>query len=132
MLVSVSRRLPNLLHQQRLYPAADAAITSDKQALLPGQTATFANYSSFFGGINGIMVDVQGLAGTPTATDFVLRVGNDSNPDAWAAALALAAVTVRPSAGVGGWARIELTCVVWLAGCSESLKSVIELGVLQR
>ena len=40
--------------------ADDAAIATDKQALLPGGTATFANYTSYSRGINGIMVDVAG------------------------------------------------------------------------
>src|SRR4029450_12059139 len=35
----------------------DAAIATDKQALLSGQTATFANVSSYSRGINGIMFD---------------------------------------------------------------------------
>ena len=39
----------------------DNAIATDKQALLPGQTATFANYTSYSQGINGIMVDIAGL-----------------------------------------------------------------------
>jgi len=44
-----------------------------KQALLPGQTATFLNYTSYSLGINGIMVDVAGLANPAgmDPTDFV-------------------------------------------------------------
>src|SRR5690349_13924748 len=38
----------------------DAAVASDKQALLPGDTATFENYTSYSKGINGIIVDVSG------------------------------------------------------------------------
>ena len=34
----------------------DNAIATDKTALLPGQAATFANYSSYTDGLNGIMV----------------------------------------------------------------------------
>ncbi|MGA2060941.1 MAG: hypothetical protein ABSG67_10700, partial [Thermoguttaceae bacterium] len=47
------------------------AIATDKTALLPGQTATFANYTSYSLGINGIIVDIQGLAnaGSLTAAD---------------------------------------------------------------
>ena len=37
----------------------DNAIAADKAALLPGQTATFANYTSYSHGINGIMVDIK-------------------------------------------------------------------------
>src|SRR5205085_11330617 len=61
----------------------DGAIAPDKVALLPGGTATFANYTSYYRGINGIMVDVAGLAGTPTAGDFTFRIGNDDSPGAW-------------------------------------------------
>ena len=46
--------------------ADDQAIATDKTALLPGETATFANYTSYSLGINGIMVDVADLAGEPT------------------------------------------------------------------
>ena len=40
--------------------ADDAAIATDKSALLPGAAATLANYTSYTRGINGIMVDVAG------------------------------------------------------------------------
>jgi hypothetical protein len=58
-------------------PADDAAIAPDKQALLPGQTADFANYTSYSRGINGIMVDIAGLPEevTLTAADFAFRMG---------------------------------------------------------
>ena len=37
----------------------DNAIAADKQALLPGQNAAFANYTNYDHGINGIMVDIS-------------------------------------------------------------------------
>ena len=53
-------------------PAANAnddhAIASDKTPLLPGGTGGFANYTSYSDGINGIMVDIDGLPGTPTSS----------------------------------------------------------------
>ena len=58
----------------------DAAIATDKQALRAGQKATFANYTSYSHGINGLMIDVQNLGGTPTASDFVFRMGNTTTP----------------------------------------------------
>lgn len=88
----------------------DAAIATDKTALLPGGKATFANYTSYSRGINGIMVDVAGLSGTPTAADFAFRVGNSSNPDSWVAAPAPTSITVRRGAGVGGSDRVT---IVW-------------------
>src|SRR5205085_4800466 len=45
--------------------ADDNAIAPDKTALLPGQAATFANYTSYTKGINGVMVDLPNLPATP-------------------------------------------------------------------
>src|SRR5438105_3940200 len=50
--------------------ADDAAIAPDKRALLPGGHGAFQNYTSYSRGLNGIMVDVQGLSGAPDASDF--------------------------------------------------------------
>src|SRR5207248_11258177 len=87
----------------------DNAIATDKQALLPGGTATFANYTSYSNGINGIMVDVASLAGSPTASDFSFRVGNTNTPASWTTAPAPSKVVARPGAGAGGSTRIEIT-----------------------
>ena len=56
----------------------DNAIATDKTALLPGQTATFANYTSYSRGINGIMVDIlyPENPGGINAADFQFKVGN--------------------------------------------------------
>lgn len=88
----------------------DNAIATDKQALLPGQTATFANYTSFTDGINGIMIDILGLpASTLTAADFSFLVGNTSSTATWTTAPAPQSITVRSGAGADGSARIEIT-----------------------
>jgi fibronectin type 3 domain-containing protein len=87
----------------------DAAIAPDKQALLPGQASTFANFTNYSRGINGIMVDIADLAGTPTASDFSFLVGDNTNPSTWTAAPAPASVLVRPGAGVLGSTRVEVT-----------------------
>jgi len=88
--------------------ADDAAIATDKQALLPGQTASFANYTSYWRGINGVMVDIENLPGTPTAFDLYYNVGNDDNPDGWPCAPTPTSVTVRHGAGVGGSDRVTI------------------------
>ncbi|MDW8373953.1 MAG: hypothetical protein RMM29_09950, partial [Planctomycetota bacterium] len=85
----------------------DRAIAPDKQPLLPGGTASFANYTSYSKGINGLMVDIQGLPGAPLPADFVGTVGNSDTSASWAAAPA-PSVSVRPGAGVGGAARVTL------------------------
>ncbi len=89
--------------------ADDAAVATDKQALLPGQTATFANYTSYSKGINGVMIDLDDLAGTPTLSDFVFKVGNSNDPGTWSNAPApLYPPAVRVGAGTNGSTRITL------------------------
>ena len=91
----------------------DSAIASDKQALLPGQTATFANYTSYSRGINGIMIDIAGLAGAPTVDDFAFKVGNNNDPTTWAQASLPTSITVRKGAGIDGSDRITLIWPNW-------------------
>ncbi|MDP6637593.1 MAG: lamin tail domain-containing protein, partial [Phycisphaerae bacterium] len=90
----------------------DDAIASDKTALLAGQTAGFANYTSYSRGINGIMVDIDGMTGTPDASDFIIKVNASDDPDTWSAG-PTPTVTVRPGEGVGGSDRVTL---VWPDG----------------
>jgi hypothetical protein len=70
------------------------AIATDKSALSPGQTATFANVSSYSDGINGILIDFGNeTAGvTFTASDFAFAVGNNNTPVSWATAPAPMAI----------------------------------------
>ena len=87
--------------------ADDGAIASDKVALLPGQAATFANYTGFALGINGVMVDMVGLTGALGTGDFSFATGS---PDAatWTDA-PVPSLSVRPGAGVGGADRVTFT-----------------------
>ncbi|MGA2621198.1 MAG: right-handed parallel beta-helix repeat-containing protein [Thermoguttaceae bacterium] len=91
----------------------DDAIAPDKTALLPGQTAGFANYTTYTCGINGVMVDLANLCYPPTLDDFQFRLGNSSDPATWAALSTLPAMTVRWAEGLGGSDRISL---VWPDG----------------
>ena len=90
--------------------ADDAAIADDKRALLPGQTAVFANYTSYRGGINGVMVDIIGLAAAPTVEDFEFHVGNDDDPAGWTPVADEPAISVRPGEGIGGSDRVT---IIW-------------------
>jgi hypothetical protein len=124
----------------------DNAIASDKVALRPGQSATFANYTSYTQGINGIMVDLQG-AGTHTSitlanilNDFTFKVGNNASPGTWANAPSPIAVTVRTNVNsarngagtVSGSDRVEL---IWLNGAIQQewleviVKATVDTGL---
>jgi hypothetical protein len=67
---------------------AENANVTDKTALAPGHTGTFANVSSYADGINGILIDFGNEAAgvTFTASDFAFAVGNNSTPSTWGAA----------------------------------------------
>ena len=89
--------------------ADDAARAENKFALLPGDgPADFTNYTSYSKGINGIMIDANSLSGTPAASDFSFRVGNDSNPGLWAPLAVTPSVSVRAGAGTSSSDRITL------------------------
>ena len=91
----------------------DAAIATDKQALLNGQKATFANYTSYSRGINGIMIDIADLADPAglSVADFEFRTGNNNNPAGWSLLAldpSLITVAVRPGEGVDGSDRVTI------------------------
>ncbi len=88
--------------------ADDASIAADKMALRPGQTATFANYTSYSRGVNGIMLDIDHLVGTPSAGDFAFEVGNTSNLNRWTTLAVTPTVAVRSGVGVGGSDRVSV------------------------
>ncbi len=63
----------------------DLAIATDKRPLLPGESGSFANYTSYSRGINGVMVDI---GNHPAATeislsDFEFHVGRHSDVSNW-------------------------------------------------
>jgi beta-glucanase (GH16 family) len=90
----------------------DLAVATEKAALLPGQTATFGNVTSYSRGINGVMVDVLGLptsTNSVTADAFDFKAGIGGDPASWQDAPAPSSVTVRRGAGLGGSDRVTLT-----------------------
>jgi hypothetical protein len=89
--------------------ADDDAIALDKFALLPGDNAIFTNYTTYDRGINGVMVDIDKLSGTPTAADFEFRIGNDDSPEDWALASTPLEVSVRRGAGFAKSDRVTFT-----------------------
>ena len=57
-----------------------AAIATNKTALLPGEVASFINYTSYSKGINGVIVDIANMPSLPRRHDFTFKVGNVSDP----------------------------------------------------
>jgi len=87
------------------------AIAPDKQALLPGETATFANYTSYSRGINSIMIDIENLpVDSLSASDFEFKVGNRTTPDTWPLAPSPSGITVRAGEGRDGSDRVV---IIW-------------------
>jgi hypothetical protein len=94
--------------------ADDDAVAPDKSALLPGAAATFANYTSYSRGINGLMIDIADLRSTTLEpSDFQFLVGNSADPANWTAAPQPLNITVRPGAGANGSDRVT---IVWADG----------------
>ncbi len=98
-----------------IWGVSSSAIAPDKTALLPGQTATFANYTSYSEGINGIMVDIAGAWNVDglIGWDFWCHSGNTQDPDTWMKHRHPRYYFVLPGEGVGGSDRIVL---IWPDG----------------
>ncbi|MGN6370531.1 MAG: LamG-like jellyroll fold domain-containing protein, partial [Phycisphaerae bacterium] len=88
----------------------DKAIATDKQALLPGQSASFSNYISSPAGITGIMIDVANLVVLPRLDDFMFAVGNASDTSSWATAPTPALINTYPGRGPNGSTQIT---IIW-------------------
>jgi len=73
-----------------------------------GETATFANYSSYVHGINGMIIDLEGAWSGLDETDFSFKVGNDDFPDTWADAPAPLSISFLEQGGSGGADRVTL------------------------
>lgn len=87
----------------------DASIAPDKTALLPGQTATFTNYTSYDKGINGIAIDAKDWAGVPNADDFIFYSGNTSDTSQWTQYKVWPTISEKRGGGVNGTDRIYIS-----------------------
>ena len=105
----------------------DAAIATDKTVLLPGQIATFANYTSYSRGLNGIVIDIASLANAQSlnASDFTFLVGTSSDAGTWTSAPAPASVTVRSGAGINGSDRVE---IIWADNAIQNVWLQVTVG----
>ena len=87
---------------------ASGAIAPDKSLLREGETATFANYTSYIHGINGLVVDVIGDASNIGADDFEFKFGNVDDVGTWATITPNVIVTLIGGGGVNGSNRVVL------------------------
>ena len=85
-----------------------AAIDTSKLPLLPGQTTSFVNYSNYFRGLNGLLVDIASLPGTPTAADFQFSTWDGNSASVFSTAASLPTIAVFPGSGVSGSGRIKI------------------------
>jgi hypothetical protein len=94
----------------------DGALDSGKQLLkasTSAQTTTFANVINYSRGINGVVLDVAGLAASSlTVDDFTFRMSpqgasGTQNPSSWVSAPAPTAIDVTATAGQPSRVRLE-------------------------
>ena len=104
--------------------ADDDAIAREKQALVPGGLASAANYTGYWRGINGIMVDIHDIPGAPADNDFRIRVNEAADSGTWSAG-PVPIVSVRSGEGVDESDRVTL---VWADG--EIRNRWVEVTVL--
>ena len=79
-----------------------------KSALLPGQMATFVNYTNYARGLNGLLVDVANPAGTMTAADFQFATWDGISGAGFTAAAAVPTITTIAAGGVNGSTRVKI------------------------
>lgn len=84
------------------------AIDSSKSALLPGQTASFANYTNYRLGLNGMVVDVAALAAGTTIADIQFATWNGIASSGFVDLPATPVLTVIPGVGIGGSTRLKI------------------------
>ena len=82
------------------------SVATDKQALLPGETATFQNVTSYSKGINGVIVDVADFYNLPRFEDYTFQVSTDGAT--WAAAPTPSIINLYPGRGPNGSTQITL------------------------
>jgi hypothetical protein len=95
--------------------SALASLGTDKAALLPGQTSTFANYTNYSRGLNGVAVDVAGLPATTTpalmlsSLQFAVWNGIDAAGFVALPATAIPSAAIVAGGGAGGSTRVNIT-----------------------
>jgi Bacterial Ig domain/Dockerin type I domain len=95
--------------------SASTSLATDKVPLLPGQSSTYANYTNYSKGLNGVVLDVAGLPAATTDVEMLASLQFaqwDGISAAGFTALSSAAVptvSVLSGVGAGGSTRVLVT-----------------------
>jgi hypothetical protein len=95
--------------------AANNAIATDKSPLLPGNASTFANYTNYARGLNGVIVDINGLPATTSDSQILASLqfarwnGIDAAGFVALPGAAIPTASILSGSGVGGSARVKIT-----------------------
>ena len=99
-----------------------ADIATNKSPLLPGETATFENYTNHSRGLNRVMVDVAGLASTTLSVDdFEFRVGNSDDPSGWLLLDATSSIPLPTVSVVDQGAGVSQIMLAWPDNAIENM-----------
>jgi len=95
--------------------SASGSLANDKFPLLPGQSSSFANYTNYSLGLNGLIFDVAGLPGSTTnpqmlaSLQFAQWNGISNIGFAALPALAIPTVNILGFVGSNSSARVQIT-----------------------
>jgi endonuclease/exonuclease/phosphatase family metal-dependent hydrolase len=84
------------------------SIDPTKLALLPGQSASFSNYSNVAKGINGLLVDIQGGTTSVNSSDFQFATSDGVVGSSFVPTSAVPTISVLAGQGLGGATRIKI------------------------
>jgi hypothetical protein len=112
-LVNIATR--GLFYNNATGSSAQTSLGTDKVALLPNQASTFANYTNYSRGLNGVAVDVAGLPATTTpalmlsSLQFSVWNGIDAAGFVGLPPAAIPSAAIVAGGGVGGSTRVNIT-----------------------
>jgi hypothetical protein len=86
----------------------NAAIDPSKFALLPGEQPSFANYSNYVKGLNGLIIDMSKLTPSVTVPDFAFATWNGIDSAGFVAVSATPVITLFPGGGSFGSDRVKI------------------------
>jgi hypothetical protein len=88
---------------------SQGAVDPTKRVLLPGEVATFANYTNYVGGIRSFILDLVGLGSNPlSSTNFVFATWNALSAEGFVPFTAVPTIAILSNEGMSGSTRIKV------------------------